>query len=213
MGISDPCGVPTITIIVFERTPVKDVYLLPLRRHSGESRNPGKSTISTPACTGVTDLISASLNDVIVQVSPLRIYRLDKRKFPVTSPFLERFLARNGGLHRLVRFEPDQGVHVVLLCEACHEIVLMLPNALNKIGRHASIERTVLAAGEDIDTWQLHGRSLLDSGFRRNDGVIDGVEMGGFGTALVTPASIPLPTGLRHGGEQFLHLCHLGFKV
>ena len=121
-----------------------------------------------PAQAGIQEVVS---DDVGVKVTPLRVQGLDERKFPDTLPFLDGFLAHDGRLHCFVLLEPDQDVNTVFPGKARSKIVLVLPDALNKIGGHASIERTVLAAGEDIDAWLFHGGSLLDSGLRRNDGL------------------------------------------
>jgi hypothetical protein len=149
-------------------------------RHSGESRNPGEhihpshqrrpassATDRIPACAGMTRIGS---NDVFIQIAPRRVCGLDQIEFPRTTPVLDGLLARDGRFHRLVRLEPDQRMNAVFLREPFRKIVLVLPNALNKIGGHADIKRAVSAAGEDVDAWLLHERRVLDSGVRRNDG-------------------------------------------
>jgi hypothetical protein len=60
-------------------------------------------------------------------------------------------------------------MRAILFREPIHKIVLVLPDTLNQIRRHADVKRAVSAAGEDVDAWLLHGRSVLDSGVRRKD--------------------------------------------
>ena len=133
---------------------------------------------SSPSFRRKLESSKGASNDALVQIAPLRVFRFDYRKLPGAPPSLDRFLARHPGmigsgansrLHGLVRLEPDQGVNTVFLCKTFREIVLVLPNSLNEIGGNAHVERSVPAAGEDINAWLLHGRRLLDSGLRRND--------------------------------------------
>jgi|GEM_PF-1812744 len=165
-------------------------YTTRLARHSGVSRNPEKPLLDTglrrcdgacfypsfrrknvtPECLNPgTESSKGASNNVVVQIAPLRIHGFDERKFPGAAPFLDCFLASNGRRHRLVWFEPDQGMNTVFLGKTFHEVVLVLPNALNKVGSYARVERAVSATGKDIDAWLLHRISLLDSGLRRND--------------------------------------------
>ncbi len=108
-------------------------------------------------------------NNVVVQIAPLRIAKLDEFKFPGAAPFLDGLFALNCRLDRHMRFEPDQAMNTIFLCKPLHKVVFVLPNALYEVRRYARVKRTVSAAGEDIHAGLFHQRSLLDSGFRRND--------------------------------------------
>ena len=127
------------------------------------------------ACDG---RLTAWLADVSVQIPPLRIARFNQLNFPSPTPVLDAFFPRDCALHCFVYFVPDQIMHTVALCEPWCQIVFVLPNPLGQICGYANIQRTSPFAGEDI-----HARrhsctgppALLcgvDSGFRRNDGLM-----------------------------------------
>ena len=83
---------------------------------------------------------------------------LDEVDFPGAAPFLEPALAGDGGFHGGVGLVPDEAVYAVLPGEAVHEVVPVLPYALNEVGGDADVEGAVGSAGEDVYAGELHGR-------------------------------------------------------
>src|SRR3972149_4729553 len=59
-----------------------------------------------------------------------------------------------------MHFKPRQGVNTITFGKTFDHIVLVLPDPLNQIRCHADIQRTVLPAGENVNT-RLSGHSML----------------------------------------------------
>lgn len=57
---------------------------------------------------------------------------------------------------------PNQSIYTIPLGKTNRLLVLMLPNAFNKVGSHSSIESAISATGEQINTRLFHAESLLD---------------------------------------------------
>ena len=97
-----------------------------------------------PACAGMTDRFCMhrrrkmperviQLQQLIIQVIPLRVGFLNQANLPSAFPFLDRFLARYRGYHITTGFIPHQLVNTVALCKPFGLIVFMLPNPLGQI--------------------------------------------------------------------------------
>jgi hypothetical protein len=56
----------------------------------------------------------------------------------------------------------------IFLRKPFKHIILVLPDTLHKVARHAYVWRSVALASEDVDSGLFHG--LLDSRLRGNDG-------------------------------------------
>ena len=79
------------------------------------------------------------LNNLIIQIVPIRVRTFNQIQFPQSLPFLDALLSRNRGRHRFMHFVPDQGVYMVRLGKPCNEVIFVLPHALNQVRRHANI--------------------------------------------------------------------------
>ena len=135
-----------------------------------QRRNPGRKpeSLLEPGLRP-SDVYQVRSNNISIQVTPRRIGLLDKIELPFALPALDRLLARNGRFHCLAHLEPDQRMNAIFFREPFHKIALVLPDALNRIGRHADVKSAVSTAGEDVDAGLFHRRRVLDSGVRRND--------------------------------------------
>ena len=85
------------------------------------------------------------------QILPVRVVTFNQGDFPVAQPAFDSLFARDRGLHRFGRFEPDQTRDVVLFREAVEGSIAVLDDAADQIRRRAGVERAVMAAGEDVD--------------------------------------------------------------
>lgn len=112
-----------------------------------------------------------STDNFRVEVSPRWVVGLDQIELPRSRPFLDGFFTGDGGFHGFVQLVPDEQMDTVFLGEAIDLVGPVLPDSLNKVGCNASVERAVSFAGEKIHARLFHQHSLLDSGFRRNDGL------------------------------------------
>lgn len=57
-------------------------------------------------------------------------------------------------------FVPDEIVHAVASGKAFDEVVPVLPDAHDQVGRDADVEGAVVVAGEEIDAGLLHASSM-----------------------------------------------------
>jgi hypothetical protein len=105
--------------------------------HSGESRNPAA-------------FVDELRHQSRVQIIPIRIFFFNQLNFPVAFPFLDLFLARDGGVHIFVNFKPHQRFNTILFCESVSLVVLVLPNAADQIARYTDVERAIACAGQKI---------------------------------------------------------------
>src|SRR5689334_14803995 len=87
--------------------------------------------------------------DIGIQVAPLWIGGFDELELPCAAPLLDRLLATDRRVHRIMALEPHERVQTVATREALHHARSMLLDATYKIGRHAGIERAVAIARED----------------------------------------------------------------
>jgi len=81
------------------------------------------------------------------QVMPVRIAFLYQPQFPGAIPFLESFLAGDGGFHREVVLVVNKNMYAIAFREAFGQVVLVFPDALGEVRGDADIERPVTAAG------------------------------------------------------------------
>jgi hypothetical protein len=88
--------------------------------------------------------------NLVVQVSPIGVFRLDEVQLPSARPTLHRLLAPNGRRHPLESLEPDQPLAVVSFGKAVEDALLVLTHALPQIAGYTDIERAVAAAGHDV---------------------------------------------------------------
>ena len=77
--------------------------------------------------------IHQSGDDLVVQVSPLRIAALDELDLPGASPLLELLLAQDRALGISVCFKVDQLVYPILGGKSLNDLFLVLPHALSEL--------------------------------------------------------------------------------
>ncbi len=80
-------------------------------------------------------------------------------------PVFQLFLARNRAFHVAKHLKMNQPVNRVFRRMSGHCAVSVLPDAGEKIGCHANVERPVQLAGKDIDAWVFlfsHRRSFAE---------------------------------------------------
>lgn len=109
--------------------------------HPGESRGPAPND---PERDRLPD-------DVLIQVAPFRVVRLDQRQLPSPSPLLDGLLPLERGSHGRVYLVPYQRMHAVALGEPSDEVLLVLPDAPSEVRGDADVERAVAPAGKDVD--------------------------------------------------------------
>jgi hypothetical protein len=85
------------------------------------------------------------------QIGPMRIDFIDKINLPRTVPVFQLLLARYGAGHIAQHFKMNQPVHAMFGCKSIRMLIAMLIHALNQIGRHADVDRTVMPARQHID--------------------------------------------------------------
>ena len=103
----------------------------------------------------------------LVQVQPTRIVFLYQTELPSLLPFLDRLLSCNGTFHGVMAFIPDQRMYAVTLRESLYQIVLVLPDSLDKIGGDSNIQCPVALTGKDVHARLLQAANFLDTGLRR----------------------------------------------
>jgi len=91
------------------------------------------------------------LQQALVQIVPSRIHRLNQGHFFCPRPGLELLFTADRVQHGRVQFKINQRVNAVLLGETRRQIILVLPDALNQVGRHADIQRATRLTGQNID--------------------------------------------------------------
>src|SRR5665648_232380 len=77
--------------------------------------------------------------NVLVEITPLRIDTFDQVEFPRTLPFLDLLLTLDRGGHRVVQFDIDEQVHAIFLREATNEALPVLPNPFRRVARDAGV--------------------------------------------------------------------------
>ena len=96
------------------------------------------------------------LQQARIEVMPRRVALLYQRNFFHARPSLELFFTTDGVIHGCMHFKIHQGMNPILLGKPLHQIVLVLPDALNQIGCHAHVKRAPSMAGQNVDGG-LHG--------------------------------------------------------
>ena len=76
---------------------------------------------------------------------------LDETDFPGTVPFLDGFLSLDGVFHGVVEFVPHQGMDCVFLGKALDDVVLVVPDPLDRVGCYAELDGTVGFGGHEVD--------------------------------------------------------------
>src|SRR4051812_45207244 len=76
---------------------------------------------------------------IVVQVAPLRIRRLDQLDLPCSLPRLEHFLSSDRVIDRLVRLGENQSGQIVPAAEARSLAASMLPDARGNVAGDADI--------------------------------------------------------------------------
>lgn len=85
------------------------------------------------------------------QIAPFGVRRLDQFDLPLALPVLDLLLARDRGVHRPGELEPDKRFDVIMFGEAVETAVAVLVYALDQVRGDAGVERAVACAGGDID--------------------------------------------------------------
>ena len=73
------------------------------------------------------------LQELFIQIAPLGVHFLNQFNLPYAFPFLDCLLPRNGRLHGLVDFVPDQGMHSVTFRESFDGVIFVLPYTLDQL--------------------------------------------------------------------------------
>src|SRR5688572_2012216 len=95
------------------------------------------------------------LNDLRIEVVPVRIPFFNQFDLPVAAPFLQVLLTSDGRHHIVAYLEVDQCMNLILLRETIYRVGFVLPDALCEITRHASIKSAIPFAGKYV-----HARKL-----------------------------------------------------
>jgi len=89
--------------------------------------------------------------DGFPQIQPVGIIAFDQIDLPIPPPFLDLLFPQNGLNHLVVAFKPDKPIDAVLGCKTSRCLAFMLVNAPDNVVCDAEIERSVLAAGEEVE--------------------------------------------------------------
>ena len=90
------------------------------------------------------------------QVCPFRVETTNQANLPASIPFLQLFLTTYSFIDVIARFVVDQPMYAILLSETTSQITHVLAYSADEISRHSHVERTVLAAGHDVDKCCFH---------------------------------------------------------
>ena len=104
-----------------------------LPRHSRERGNPAPS--NRP--------VQWRKADILGEITPVWIGRLDQLKLPVPRPLLDPFFAQDGAVHRRMLLEPDQQLDAMFAGEAGDVARAMLMDAGHDLGRDTDVQRAV----------------------------------------------------------------------
>ena len=100
------------------------------------------------------------MREVGVEVAPVGVVALDQAQLRLARSGLDLLFARDGFVHALVIFIPDEERAAVSLREAGCARLLVLVDAAREVGRHARVERPVALAGHDVDGGRFHAGSV-----------------------------------------------------
>src|SRR5215208_761263 len=87
----------------------------------------------------------------LVQIAPLRIFFFDQRNFPFALPVLDLLFLADRGFYGGGGLEPDKMMHTITVGEAVDFAAPMFENAANQVIGHANIERSIFAAGHQVN--------------------------------------------------------------
>jgi len=93
--------------------------------------------------------------DVVEQIPPIRVGRLDQVQLPVALPFLHAKLAKASLLKIVMRFVPDKETAAMLGAELAAKAVPMLSCASHEIAGDAQVKRSITATCHDVDVTGL----------------------------------------------------------
>jgi hypothetical protein len=133
-----------------------------------------------------TGLLSAALfvrkwrqSQLHRKVGPMRIDVIDKIDLPRTMPVFQLLFPRYCAGHIAQHFKMNQPVHAIFGGKSVSMFIAMLIHALNKIGRNANIDRTVMSARQHIDAGLLALSHLSSDALKwtlkqvQGDGIFD----------------------------------------
>src|SRR6266568_977939 len=76
---------------------------------------------------------------IVVQIVPVRVLGFNQPDLPLSFPFLDLLFPRDRALRRVVLLIPYERLESVLLREAFGQPLLVLPDALHQLRRHADV--------------------------------------------------------------------------
>src|SRR5690606_3540356 len=85
------------------------------------------------------------------KIAPFGIAALDEIQFPGAEPALDLLFAHDGGQHRIVLLVVNEPVHAMSLREARHDLVSMLPDPGDEVGRDADVQRALSVTCEHVN--------------------------------------------------------------
>src|SRR5258708_1201965 len=100
------------------------------------------------------------LDQVSVQIIPIRIQLLNQRQFPGAAAGFDLLLARDRLDHAFMKLVPDQYLAGVPFREARNMSFAMLERTFRQIAGHARVQRSVAPTGHDVDARLFHPPSL-----------------------------------------------------
>ncbi len=92
-----------------------------------------------------------SIQQLIIQIPPLRILFLNQSDLPRAFPLLDLLLTSDSVADVAMPLLIHQAMDLILPGESFYQIVLMLPHASRHVMGDAGVERAVSSAGEDVD--------------------------------------------------------------
>ncbi|QQQ19602.1 hypothetical protein JIP62_05805 [Brevundimonas vitis] len=86
------------------------------------------------------------------KIKPLRVLCFDQGQLPAATPLLDALFPNDGRQHRVVLFEPDQGLAAILRREALQAAGPVLSNASRQGAGHPGVDRAVSSTGHHVDS-------------------------------------------------------------
>ena len=102
------------------------------------------------------------------QISLFRICCDDQTDFPSSGPPLDAGFTLYGCPHIFVRLAVNQAIELIAASERRPKAGLMCSHTASQIARHAEIQRSVWAIGDDVDPAGGHGRDITRGWLRRS---------------------------------------------